>query len=62
MTTHGFPPLRGLREGEVSPSYGDGGVISAGTDIHDPLCLEFLAEYANGRLLEASRPSSTVSP
>src|SRR5436190_13700084 len=22
-----FPPLRGAREGEVSPSYGDGGVM-----------------------------------
>ena len=36
--------------------------MSIGTGAHDPLCLEFLAEYANGRLLEASRPSSTVSP
>ena len=24
-----IPPLRGVREGEVSPSYGDGGVMSA---------------------------------
>src|SRR5436190_8510912 len=31
-----FPPLRGVREGEVSPSYGDGGVMSPGTVAHDP--------------------------
>jgi hypothetical protein len=30
------PPLRGVREGEVSPSYGDGGVMSTSTDAHDP--------------------------
>jgi hypothetical protein len=28
--THRFPPLRGLREGEVSASYADGGVKDDG--------------------------------
>ena len=31
-----LPPLCGFREGEVSPSYGDGGVMSIITGAHDP--------------------------
>ncbi len=30
------PPLRGAREGEVSPSYGDGGVMGVTGDAYDP--------------------------
>jgi len=31
-----FPPLRGGREGEVSPSYGDGGVMGDAQVPHSP--------------------------
>ena len=37
MRTIILPPLRGLRDGEVSPSYGDGGVMGHQVDdVHDP--------------------------
>ena len=38
-----FPPLRGVRAGEVSPSYGDGGVIA---HVHTPgpsACLHLMS-------------------